>query len=90
VHLAAWLHELVILSGGSARDSGTEAIARLEEHVGGGFTFAKLEEVPASAPRVTGLDGPVPASTTSGRKPKLAVLWDALASRSSWKGVFGN
>jgi len=87
VHLAAWLHELVILSGGSARDSGTEAIARLEEHVGGGFTFTK--DVPESAPRTTGLDGPVPTSTAEGRKPKLVVLWDALASRPSWKRVFG-
>jgi len=87
VHLAAWLHELVILSGGSARDSGTEAIARLEEHVGGGFTFTK--DVPESAPRTTGLVGPVPTSTAEGRKPKLVVLWDALASRPSWKRVFG-
>ncbi|KAH9964301.1 hypothetical protein BC827DRAFT_1190488 [Russula dissimulans] len=87
VHLAAWLHELVILSGGSVRDNGTEAIARLEEHVGGGFTFTK--DVPASAPWATGQDGLAPASTTPGPKPKLAVLWDALASRPSWKKVFG-
>jgi hypothetical protein len=83
VHLAAWLHELVILSGGSARDSGTMAMARLEEHVGGGFAFAKDVVLPLS------LDGSGPAPTTTAAKAKLAVVWDALASRPSWQKVFG-
>ena len=86
VHLAAWLHELVTLSGGSARDSGAAAIARLEEHVGGGFAFAKDVVIPL--PGAT-TDGSVPAPTTTAAKAKLAVLWDALASRPSWQKVFG-
>ena len=84
VHLAAWLHELVILSGGSARDSGAVAIARLEEHVGGGFAFAKDVVLPLPA-----ADGSGPGPTTTATKAKLAVLWDALASRPSWQKVFG-
>jgi glutathione S-transferase len=86
VHLAAWLHELVILSGGSARDSGAMAIGRIEEHVGGGFAFAKDVVLPLPA---AGLDGSGPAPTTTVVKAKLAVLWDALASRPSWQKVFG-
>ncbi|KAF8506674.1 hypothetical protein F5888DRAFT_1791086 [Russula emetica] len=86
VHLAAWLHELVILSGGSARDSGTMAMARLEEHVGGGFAFAKDVVLPLPG---ASLDGSGPAPTTTAAKAKLAVVWDALASRPSWQKVFG-
>jgi len=91
IHLAAWLHELVILSGGSFRDSGNVAIARLEEHVGGGFALAKdvAPPQPVSAPRTTSSDGPAAASTATAPKSKLAVLWDALAARSSWQKVFG-
>jgi hypothetical protein len=86
VHLAAWLHELVILSGGSARDSGTMAMARIEEHVGGGFAFAKDVVLPLPG---ASLDGPGVAPTTTAAKAKLAVVWDALASRPSWQKVFG-
>lgn len=91
MHLAAWLHELVILSGGSFRDSGRVAIARLEEHVGGGFGLAKdvAPPQPVSAPRTTGSDEPVAASTATAPNSKLAVLWDVLAARSSWQKVFG-
>jgi len=91
VHLAAWLHELVVLSGGSIRDSGTAAIARLEEHVGGGFALAKdvISPLPASAPRIIGPDEPAPAQPTLASKSKLAVLWDAVAARPSWQKVFG-
>jgi hypothetical protein len=87
MHLAAWLHELVILSGGSARDSGTVAMGRLEEHVGGGFAFAKDIVLPLPG---ASLDGPGPApTTTTAAKAKLAVVWDVLASRPSWQKVFG-
>jgi hypothetical protein len=87
VHLAAWLHELVVLSGGSARDSGAVAMARLEEHVGGGFAFAKDVVLPLPG---TSLDGSgLAPSTTTAAKAKLAVVWDALASRPSWQKVFG-
>jgi hypothetical protein len=86
VHLVAWLHELVILSGGSVRDDGTAAIARLEEHVGGGFSLPK-DVVPASA-RTTSFDGSEPVPTTTAPKPKLVVLWDAFAARTSWQRVF--
>jgi hypothetical protein len=93
VHLAAWLHELVILSGGNAQESGEVAIARLEEHVGGGFVFTKnaLPVVPASAavPRTTSLEGKAPTPPTTGPKSKLVVLWDTLAERPSWQKVFG-
>jgi len=92
LHLAAWLCELVILSGGSVRDSGTVAIARLEEHVGGGFALAKDVAPPqlAPVPRSMGSEGPAPASTASAPKSKLAVLWDALAARTSWQKVLSN
>jgi hypothetical protein len=86
LHLAAWLHEIVILSGGSARDSGDVAVARLEEHVGGGFAFTKEVVLPLPT---TGSDGSGPAPTTTAVKAKLAVLWDALALRPSWQKVFG-
>lgn len=86
MHLAGWLHELVILSGGSGRDSGTVATARIEEHVGGGFAFAKDVVIPLPA---AGLDGSGPGPTTTVTRAKLAVLWDALASRPSWQKVFG-
>ncbi|KAI0257113.1 hypothetical protein BJV78DRAFT_1160327 [Lactifluus subvellereus] len=88
IHLTAWLHELVILSGGNTQDSGAVAIARLEEHVGGGFAFTKdaVPAVPAaSVPRTTSSEGTAPAPPL---EPKLAVLWDALAGRPSWQKVF--
>jgi hypothetical protein len=88
MHLAAWLHELVILCGGSVRDDGTAAISRLEEHVGGGFSLPK-DVVPAFAPRTTSSNGSEPVPTTTALKPKLAVWWDAFAARSSWQRVFG-
>jgi len=93
LHLAAWLCELVILSGGSVRDSGTVAIARLEEHVGGGFALAKDVAPPqlAPVPRSMGSEGgPAPASTATAPKSKLAVLWDALAARPSWQKVLND
>jgi hypothetical protein len=58
-------------------------MARLEEHVGGGFAFAK--EVVLPLPGVS-LDG---APTTTAATAKLAVVWDALGSRPSWQKVFG-
>jgi len=91
VHLAAWLHELVTLSGGNARDNGIAAISRLEEHIGGGFALAKEAAVPAAgtaAPRSS--SNPMASATaTEPPKSKLAVLWDALAERPSWQKVFG-
>ncbi|KAI0296168.1 hypothetical protein BC826DRAFT_908571 [Russula brevipes] len=88
VHLAAWLRALVTLSGGSIRDSGTAAIARLEEYVGGRAAFTK-DMVTASATRTMDSDGSATAPTTTTSRPRLAVLWDALATRSSWQQVFG-
>jgi len=89
VHLAGWLYELVILSGGDARNNGIEAISKLEEHVGGGFALAK-DTVPAvpAAPRPS---SNTPTSTTATKPPtaKLAILWDALSERPSWQRVFG-
>jgi glutathione S-transferase len=88
VHIAAWLHELVTLSGGTARDKGIEAISKLEEHVGGGFALAK-----GAAPAVSA--GPRPNPITSGTATetptaaKLVVLWDALSERPSWQKAFG-
>ena len=89
VHLAGWLYELVALSGGNAQDNGTEAISKLEGHVGGGFTLAKdtVPTVPA-APRPSSN----PATSATATKPptaKLAILWDALSERPSWQKVFG-
>ncbi|KAH9178693.1 hypothetical protein EDB89DRAFT_1927998 [Lactarius sanguifluus] len=90
VHLAAWLHELVTLSGGDTRDNGIAAISRLEAHVGGGFTLAKdaVTAVPAMAPR-SGSNPATPATAIEPPKPKLAVLWDTLTERPSWQKVFG-
>jgi hypothetical protein len=69
------------------------AIARLEGHVGGGFAFAKDAVIAVSAstavPRATNLEGNAPSPSTRGPKPKLAVVWDALAERPSWQKVFG-
>jgi len=90
VHLAAWLHEVVTLSGGDARNNGIEAISRLEEHVGGGFALAKdaVTAVPttprASSNPTTSATATEPLTTT-----KLAVLWDTLTERLSWQKVFG-
>ncbi|KAH9081630.1 hypothetical protein EDB83DRAFT_2333937 [Lactarius deliciosus] len=89
VHLAAWLHELVTLSGGDTRDNGIAAISKLEVHVGGGFTLAKdaVTAVPATTPRSS--SNPVTSATaTEPPKPKLAVLWDTLTERPSWQKVF--
>lgn len=87
------MHELVLLSGGNAQDSGAVAVARLEEHVGGGFAFAKdaVPAVPASAsmPRTTSSQGTAPAPPKTAPESKLALLWDALAVRPSWQKVFG-
>jgi glutathione S-transferase len=91
VHLGAWLHELVTLSGGDARGNGIAAISRLEEYIGGGFALAKEDAVPAvsaAAPRPS--SNPVTsAKGTEPPKSKLAVLWDALTERPSWQKVFG-
>ena len=89
VHLAAWLHELVTLSGGDARNNGIEVISRLEEHVGGGFALAK-DAVPAvpTTPRPSS-NAATSATATEPSTTKLAVLWDALAERPCWQKVFG-
>lgn len=89
VHVAAWLHELVTLSGGNARDKGTEAISRLEEHVGGGFALTKVA-VPPAVP-TTPRPNPITSGTATetATAAKLAILWDALSERLSWQKVFG-
>ncbi|KAI0275089.1 hypothetical protein BC834DRAFT_850983 [Gloeopeniophorella convolvens] len=87
VHLAAWLHELVVLSGGSPLDNGSTAIAKLEAHVGGGFTFAK-DAAPTAGLLGTGSDPTTPTLAATAPKSKLAVLWDALKERPSWQRVF--
>jgi hypothetical protein len=90
VHLAAWLHEVVTLSGGDARNNGIEAISKLEEHVGGGFALAK-DTVPAAVPATPRPSSSITTSATATEPPttKLAILWDALIERLSWQKVFG-
>ncbi|KAI0001591.1 hypothetical protein BJV77DRAFT_968756 [Russula vinacea] len=85
VHLAGWLHELVILSGGSGRDSGTVATARIEEHVGGGLHLQKMSCSAASC----GLGRIWTWTYHDGDESEAGGLWDALASRPSWQKVFG-
>ena len=91
MHLAAWLHELVTLSGGDARDHGLAAISKLEGHIGGGFALAKEDAVPAAGTAGPRASSNPMTSATVGEPPKskLAVLWDALAERLSWQKVFG-
>lgn len=91
MHLAAWLHELVTLSGGDAQGNGISAISSLEEHIGGGFALPKEEAIPAvaaAAPRPSS-NPMISATGTELPKSKLAVFWDALTERSSWQKVFG-
>lgn len=61
-------------------------MARVEEHVGGGFLFAKDVALPLPG---MALDGSGPAPTATAAKAKLAVVWDALGSRPCWQKVFG-
>lgn len=90
VHVAAWLHELVTLSGGDARDKGIDAISKLEEHVGGGFALAK-GAVPAAPATPRPSSNPITSGTATetATAAKLAVLWDVLSERPSWQKVFG-
>jgi len=69
IHLAAWLVRLVKLSGGSVSDDGNSATAMLESHIGGGYTLPKDFRL---------LQGDMEQS-------KLAVFWDTMKARPSWK-----
>lgn len=87
VHLAAWLAWLVELSGGSTQDSGAVAIAKLEEHVGGGFALPKDTVAPGA--RATGSEAATPTQAATAPAAKLAVIWDTVKERPSWQKILG-
>ncbi|KAI0068221.1 hypothetical protein BV25DRAFT_539045 [Artomyces pyxidatus] len=86
-HLVAWLAFLVELSGGSPTDNGAVAITRLEQHIGGGFTLPK-DTVPVVG-QTAGSEATTPTQAAAAPVAKLAVVWDAVKERPSWKKVYG-
>ncbi|RPD62892.1 hypothetical protein L227DRAFT_572760 [Lentinus tigrinus ALCF2SS1-6] len=86
LHLAAWLARIASLSGASASDDGNAAVAKIEAHVGDGFSLDREFSV-AEARRRAGI--PVTGVEPTERQSKLAAFWDAVKERPSWKKVYG-
>jgi len=85
LHLAAWLARIVVLSGGRINEEGDVVVTRVESHIGSGIQFTRgFAALPATggAPRQ---DGGHPAYQS-----KLAVFWDAMRERSSFRKVYAN
>lgn len=76
LHLAAWLARVCSLSGATMADNGETALAKLEAHIGNGFTLSKDFVTSATAPR--------PAQS------KLAAFWDVMSIRPSWNSVYAD
>ena len=87
LHLAAWLARIAFLSSATSSDDGNTVVAKIEAHVGDGFTLPKEFSV-AEARRRAGIpsDGVEPTE----RQSKLAAFWDTVKERPSWKKVYGN
>ncbi|KAK7064248.1 glycosyltransferase family 31 protein [Favolaschia claudopus] len=75
--LASWIHQVVILAGGSVDDDGSTAIGKVEAYIGADLSLAK-DYQPTDGQRKDA--GPV---------SKLAGFWDATKERASWKKVLG-
>ena len=86
LHLAAWLARVANLSGATASDDGNTAVAKIEAHVGDGFSLVREFSV-AEARRRAGI--PVTGVEPTERQSKLAAFWDAVKERPSWKKVYG-
>ncbi|TFY80944.1 hypothetical protein EWM64_g3067 [Hericium alpestre] len=80
VHITGWLAWIIFLSGGKLGDSGSVAVQTIEQHVGGGY------KLPRDAIFTDGTDATT--STEKGMQSKLAILWDAVKERPSWKRVY--
>lgn len=76
LHLAGWIARICSLSGATIKDTGDAALAKLEAHVGNGFTLPK--------------DFVSPATPPSAAQSKLAAFWDAMSVRPSWKAVYAD
>jgi hypothetical protein len=77
LHLAAWLAQVVALSGGQVDDEGDVAIAKIESRIGPDFHFVRGFATFSAA------GGGHPAYQSN-----LAVFWDAMRERSSFKNVY--
>ncbi|KAI0756942.1 hypothetical protein C8Q80DRAFT_1215734 [Daedaleopsis nitida] len=86
LHLAAWLARIAFLSGGTASDDGNTVIAKIEAHIGSGFTLPKDFSI-AEARRRAGI--PVNGTESTEQQSKLATFWDTMKERASWKKVYG-
>ncbi|KAF9535453.1 hypothetical protein CPB83DRAFT_888166 [Crepidotus variabilis] len=78
LHLTGWFTRIVKLVGGTASDDGNAVVKKLEDHIGGGFKLTKehLTEQPRR-------DTPKPD-----KQARLAVFWDAVKERRSWKKIY--
>lgn len=85
LHLAAWLARIVVLSGGRISDEGDVAITMVESHIGPGFQF---ERNYAALPAIGATSRQNVTHPTY--QSKLAVFWDAMRERSSFKKVYSN
>jgi len=80
-HLTAWLARVVSLAGGTASDNGITVIEKLEKHMGSSLALPTNSQSPGSRPA---------AAEQPSAKTKLAVYWDAVKERPSWKKVYAN
>lgn len=86
LHLAAWIARIAFLSGATQHDDGNTITAKIEAHVGGGFTLSKEFSV-AEARRRAGI--PANGAESTERQSKIAAFWDTVKERPSWKKVYG-
>lgn len=85
LHLGPWLAHIASLLGCTDADSGDELIARLEARIGSQFKFPKdfqLMVVPDLHAN------PAQKVTLEEKRAKLAVFWEAMKTRSSWKKAY--
>lgn len=79
--MTAWLARVVSLAGGTASDNGITVTEKLEKHMGSSLALPTNSEGPGSRPA---------AAEQPSAKTKLAVYWDAVKERPSWKKVYAN
>ncbi|OBZ79484.1 hypothetical protein A0H81_01075 [Grifola frondosa] len=84
LHLAAWLARIAHLSGATVTQDGNTVIAKIEAHIGDGFSLPKDFSV-AEARRRAGLPSTNVEPTDC--QNRFAAFWDAVKERPSWKKV---
>ena len=86
LHLGPWFIHVASLLGCSLADDGDEVLTRLEARIGNQFAFPRNFQLLA-VPDLH--SNPTEEVSLGEKRAKLAVYWDVLRARPSWKKVYG-